>query len=48
MAKLYKEMRVCTMCKKRFEFKKAEKGGYSSRYYCPDCSEKYFKNKKEG
>ena len=41
--RLYKELRFCTICKKRFVVKQ----GRSRSYYCPECIKKYYTNKEE-
>jgi uncharacterized CHY-type Zn-finger protein len=43
MAKNYKEVRICRMCKKRFE--PIADGNYKSKSYCPACVQKYIKGK---
>jgi hypothetical protein len=48
MAKFYKEIRFCKMCKKRFvPAEKVAGFSYGSGAYCPECCEKYFKKEKE-
>jgi hypothetical protein len=47
MARNYKELRNCRMCNKRFVVKeKKEMENYQQAYYCPECFEKYIKNRK--
>lgn len=46
MAKLYKELATCTICKGRFTVIK-EKGVYVSGRYCNPCREKYYPKKEE-
>ena len=43
MVRYYKQLQSCGMCKKRFT---VEGDNYQNKFYCPECYEKYFRNKK--
>ena len=46
MAKNYKEMSTCTMCKQRYTvIKDKEANIYMSSRYCGPCTKKYFAKK---
>jgi hypothetical protein len=47
MAKNYKVLAACRMCKKRFEVKENKKFPFKSKYYCMDCCKKYFKDEEQ-